>query len=117
VGRGEDPVPGRRAAKPAGRDGRPAPRQAGPSVRPSPKDRQATVIERLKADPALRFSETGRTLLRLLHVNMMKAEEWESIGANIPPHCGVIIASLARDCAQMWEDLAQHVERNLADIA
>jgi len=121
LGQGQDPVPGRHAPKPAGQHAKPAPRRVGPSVRPGRNpalgDSQAAVIERLKADPALRFSETGRTLLRLLHVNMMKAEEWESIGANIPPHCGVVIASLARDCAQMWEDLAQHVERNLAEIA
>jgi hypothetical protein len=75
------------------------------------------VIERLKVDPALRFTETGRTLLRLLHVNMMQAEEWDSVAANIPPHCAGIIASLARECAQMWEELAEHLERNLADTA
>ena len=127
LGRGEDPVPGRRVVgqsdqpDQSGRAQKRTPRPAGPIVHPGPdpvsRESRAAVIGRLKADPALRFTETGRTLLRLLHVNMMQAEEWESIGANIPPHCGWIIASLARECAQMWEDLAEHVERNLADIA
>jgi hypothetical protein len=121
LGRGEDPVPGRRAADQSGRTGKRSGPRPGPTVRQGPnpplRESRAAVIQRLKADPALRFTETGRTLLRLLHVTMMEAEEWESIGANIPPHCGGIIASLARECAHMWEDLAEHVERNLADIA
>lgn len=142
LGRGEDPVPTRRVGDQAGRTGSRTPRPAGPAgsagppssasspspggpggpgmrlgLNPTLRESRAAVIERLKADPALRFTETGRTLLRLLHVNMMQADEWESIGANIPPHCAGIIASLARECAQMWEELAERVERNLADIA
>jgi len=56
-------------------------------------------------------------LLRLLHVHMIKAEEWENVADNIPPHCGGIIASLARECALMWKEFADLVEHNLADIA
>lgn len=121
LGRGEDPVPGRRAVRKPEPPEKPGSRrveaaQAPVPVRLSPESR-AVVIERLKADPALRFTETGRALLRLLHLHMMKAEEWENIGENIPPHCGGIIASLARECAQMWKEFADRVERNLADIA
>jgi ParB-like chromosome segregation protein Spo0J len=121
LSRGEDPVPGRRAARKAEPTEKPGARRVEPApgpvpVRLSPESR-AVVIERLKADPALRFTETGRALLRLLHLHMMKAEEWENIGENIPPHCGGIIASLARECAQMWKEFADRVERNLADIA
>jgi ParB-like chromosome segregation protein Spo0J len=118
--RGEDPVPGRPAARraaPADKRatrGEPSP---APSLSRVSMQSRAAVIERLKADPALRFTETGRTLLRLLHVHMMKAEEWENIGENIPPHCGGIVANLARECAQMWKDFAEQVERNLVDIA
>lgn len=122
LNRGEDPVPGRRSGRRPEQSERPVPRRVEPAlggVGPSKHAREsrAAVIERLKADPALRFTETGRTLLRLLHLHMMSAEEWENIGENIPPHCGGIIASLARECAQMWKEFAEQVERNLADIA
>lgn len=121
LGRGEDPVPGRRAARKPEPTEKPGSRRVEPAPAPVPArlspESRAVVIERLKADPALRFTETGRALLRLLHLHMMKAEEWENIGENIPPHCGGIIASLARECAQMWKEFADRVERNLADIA
>jgi ParB-like nuclease domain len=121
LGRGEDPVPGRRAGRKPEPTEKPGPRRVEPAVGPVPsrhsRESQAAVIGRLKADPALRFTETGRTLLRLLYLHMMKAEEWENIAENIPPHCGGIIASLARECAQMWKEFAELVERNLADIA
>lgn len=121
LGRGEDPVPGPRGRRKPEPSERPGPRRVEPAPSPVPgrysRESRAAVIERLKADPALRFTETGRTLLRLLHVHMMKAEEWENIGENIPPHCGGIIASLARECAQIWKEFADLVEHNLAGIA
>jgi hypothetical protein len=119
--RGEDPVPGRCLGKQPQVNEKQlngkARSTAHHSLNRQSGESRAAVIERLKADPALRLSETGRTLLRLLHVHMMKAEEWETISANIPPHCGWIIADLARECAQMWENLAEHVEHKLASIA
>jgi hypothetical protein len=121
VGRGEDPVPGRRTVRKSEPTEKPGSRRAEPAPAPVPsrhsRESRAAVIERLKADPALRFTETGRTLLRLLHAHMIRAEEWENVADNIPPHCGGIIASLARECALMWKEFADLVERNLADIA
>jgi hypothetical protein len=81
------------------------------SRRPVGHDR-ATVVQRLRADPALRLTETGRTLLGLLRVHTLKAEEWKKIGDNIPSHCGEIIADLARECADMWTVLADSIEKN-----
>jgi len=121
LSRGEDPVPGRRTVRKTEPADKPGSRRVEPAPGPVPsrhsRESRAAVIERLKADPALRFTETGRTLLRLLHVHMIKAEEWENVADNIPPHCGGIIASLARECALMWKEFADLVEHNLADIA
>ena len=76
----------------------------------------AAVVERLKTDPALRFSETGRTLLRLLHIHMITTEEWDKIVANVPPHCGGVIAHLAGECSRIWADLATRIEHNMAKV-
>ncbi len=121
--RGADPLPGdgprRRLGVSPGaeaKDGkeeaqRPDGGRIAGSRRPSSHDR-AEVVQRLRADPALRLTETGRTLLGLLQVHTLKAEEWEKIGANVPSHWSYIIAHLARECADMWITLADSIEEN-----
>jgi hypothetical protein len=78
------------------------------------RDRTA-VVERLKVDPALRFTESGRALLRLLAVNTMSAEMWDRILDNVPPHCKGIVADLAADCARVWSELAVQLKHDLAE--
>jgi transposase-like protein len=113
--RGEDPVPGKLRRR------RPAPEEECGEDRPKPVPRagrvttaagqpRAAVLQRLRADPALRLTETGRTLLRLLYIHTMNAEEWENIAENLPAHCTSVIAHLARDCAQIWLEFADRVE-------
>jgi ParB-like chromosome segregation protein Spo0J len=84
---------------------------AGASRLPAGRDR-AAVVQRLRADPALRLTGTGRTLLGLLQVHTLKAEEWKKISDNVPPHWSYIIAHLARECADMWTTLANSIEDN-----
>jgi hypothetical protein len=81
------------------------------SVNPS------VALERLKADPSLRLTETGRILLRLLHAHFVGTIEWEGIGKNVPPHCSSTVAGLARRCAEMWQEMADQLEQKTADIA
>jgi ParB-like nuclease domain len=76
----------------------------------------AAVIERLRADPALRFTETGRILLRLLHIHFIEVGDWERVSANLPLHCSAIVAHLARECAEMWQELADQVEQKAAGV-
>ena len=75
------------------------------------------VMERLRADPALRLTETGRILLRLLHAHLAETDKWDRIVENVPAHCGGIIAQLARECAQLWEEFADQVERNVTNVS
>lgn len=86
-----------------------------PNRKPIPD--RARVMERLRADPSLRFSETGRNLLRLLSMHMLSAEEWEQIINNVPAHCGSIMARLAEECAAMWDQLAAQVKSEAAKSA
>jgi hypothetical protein len=79
-----------------------------------PEANPAAIMERLKADPALRFTETGRTLLRLLHFHMIEIEEWRKIADNVPPHCSGVVANLARGCSLRWHELAERLEQKLA---
>jgi ParB-like chromosome segregation protein Spo0J len=117
---GEDPVP-KRFGKKAPKKGRLEARRpeighraAGHARVPG---RLIATVQRLKADPALRFTETGRRLLRLLHAQLIDAAEWEKIGENVPPHCSFIIANLAQECADMWQELAEQLERKMAETA
>jgi ParB-like chromosome segregation protein Spo0J len=113
--RGEDPVPPgsgiKRSGKGANTERRPT--EIRPGIRPvaGKEVNYAQVVSRLSADPALRFSETGRALLRLLHMQFVEVKEWKNITQNIPAHCSEIIAALGRECAQMWEELADQAAR------
>jgi ParB-like chromosome segregation protein Spo0J len=75
------------------------------------------LVERLSADPALRHTETGRALLRLLYYHMTKRGEWIKIAEYVPLHCGVAVVGLARECAQIWQEFAERVERRLDGAA
>jgi ParB-like chromosome segregation protein Spo0J len=117
--RGEDPVPDRRTDARA-RSDRGDRHQGGYSSesrasRPS-RGSRAELVQRLRADPALRFSESGRMLLRLLQLQLVEIAEWEKVIDGAPPHCSGIIADLARDCSRLWSDLADALEHRVEDI-
>ncbi|KUL52860.1 ParB/RepB/Spo0J family partition protein [Streptomyces sp. NRRL S-1521] len=119
--RGEDPLT-RRGRQARGGDGTAA---AAPRLGRTPsavlaKDSaqdRAAAVKRLKADPALRFSEIGRTLLRLLSVHSISVEEWEQILDKVPPHCRGVVAYLAKESAEMWSEVAVRVQSKVAETA
>lgn len=116
--RGEDPVP-QRGKQPHREDHVAAPRVARPSAVPDRDTAQdrAAAVKRLKADPALRFSEIGRTLLRLLTIHTISMEEWDQIIDKVPPHCRGIVAYLAGESAEMWTEVAVRVQSKVAETA
>lgn len=87
-----------------------APKPASPAGRDV-----AAIVERLRKDPALRFSEVGRTLLKLLHLHFVETQEWAKIGQTVPLHCSSIIVGLARDYAELWKDFAERVEERMPE--
>ncbi|MGP3953248.1 hypothetical protein [Streptomyces sp. 7N604] len=118
MSRGEDPLPKPRGAVEAagGRRAEVLSRTTAGAAAAEvvPVAERLAAVHRLKSDPALRFNETGRRLLRLLNVNMLSAEEWQEIIENVPPHCSSIVARLARECAGMWDEIAVRVDLQLA---
>jgi ParB-like chromosome segregation protein Spo0J len=77
--------------------------ESGPPPSPDP----ATLVVRLRSDPTLRFSETGRTLLRLLDARSVPPEKWAEIAANVPPHWRDTVARMAVECADTWRNFAE----------
>ena len=76
----------------------------------------ATILKRLQSDPALRYSDTGRNLLRLLSLQTLWADQWEAIVNNLPPHCTDAVADLAQQFADLWTDLAARAGRDVANV-
>jgi hypothetical protein len=117
---GEDPVPRRRAADAVTRTGVPAvPRREVAELAPARPRREQTldlvaVVERLKVDPSLRYSDMGRNLLRMLSLHTLWTGEWESIVTNLPPHCRPVVSDLAREFAVLWADFAAQASRGVA---
>jgi ParB-like chromosome segregation protein Spo0J len=111
---GQDPVPTQRrrpvpreapaAASGAGRrDGKPARPEAATDV--------MAILKRLRNDPALRFREAGRVIVRCLHACTAGINEVGQLIEQVPAHQKTAIASLARANAERWRDLAQRLER------
>jgi ParB/Sulfiredoxin domain len=110
--RGDDPIPprellGRGRPKPPGT---PAPR---PGRRPlpasAPRDRDS-LLQQLRKDPSVRFTDSGRALLRWLELTAGDTSLRRDLIDAAPPHCLYIIAELARRCGQAWLDLAEELE-------
>jgi ParB-like chromosome segregation protein Spo0J len=81
-----------------------------PEDEPAHQEDAATpTVHDLRGDPTLRFSETGRTLLRLLEVRSVTPETWATIAANVPPHWRDTVARVALECAQTWREFAERV--------
>ncbi|MBB5803265.1 ParB-like chromosome segregation protein Spo0J [Saccharothrix ecbatanensis] len=68
-------------------------------------------IENLRKDPSLRFSETGRALLRLLDCHVMDQRQWDDIIQSVPAHQRSTVVLLARECATIWQGFADRLAR------
>jgi hypothetical protein len=61
------------------------------------------------SDPALRYTDTGRNLLRMLALHTRWTREWDSMVDNVPGHCTDLMADLARQFSDLWGDCATRV--------
>ncbi|GIJ43389.1 hypothetical protein Val02_02750 [Virgisporangium aliadipatigenens] len=80
--------------------------------RPAPADR-ALLVESLRNDPSLRFSDAGRSLLRWLVPRATGAEGWDRVTEELPPHALYLLARIARQCASEWCDAADRLDARL----
>ncbi len=70
----------------------------------------ATLIDVLKKDPSLRFSDAGRYLLRWLDSYRLEMAKLDKIAEMIPDHSTVSVAKLARGYARLWTKFAARLE-------
>ncbi|MPZ26594.1 MAG: streptomycin biosynthesis protein [Micromonosporaceae bacterium] len=116
VRNGESPVPlgvrhggqrDRTRSVPSARAG--AVRQLHQVAASSEAATSSLLLQRLKGDPSLRYSEKGRSLLRWLDSHVVDPADWSPAVAEVPPHCTYTIAELALRCAKAWERLAEEM--------
>lgn len=107
--RGDDPVPSgqRESRKP---EQRAQPREDANLL--AARDRMA-LLDSLRRDPSLRFSDSGRLLLRWLLSNAGGPEGWERVVETIPPHCAYLVVEVARGCAAEWQVFAEQLDQRL----
>lgn len=80
--------------------------------RPGPGEVSA-ILRRLARDPALRHSDAGRELLRLLHTRSMTVTQCSELIDALPPHCAKTVAVIARHYAAVWEHFARAAEQRI----
>ncbi|MFY1671050.1 ParB/RepB/Spo0J family partition protein [Plantactinospora sp. WMMB334] len=106
---GEDPVLDRRT-RPQ-RDDRAVDRQMTVKLpEADPSDELRSLLETIQRDPSLRYTESGRTLLRWLGPRVLLPDEIPLSLRRIPPHSRLNLGSLARSCAAAWIQLAMGLE-------
>ncbi|MEV7736594.1 transcriptional regulator [Streptomyces sp. NPDC088921] len=91
-----------------------------PVVRPKGERRMrlvqadpSSVLKKLLRDPSLRHKEEGRILLRLLQQNAVGMQQSSELTAVVPPHCGALVVTLARQYAETWLEFAQKIDEQL----
>lgn len=104
---GRDPVPAEL------RDGhhRRRKRAARDVPAPHPGVNWELELNRLRIDPSLRYTDTGRVLLRLLDARLLSNDERALLATGIPSHCTATVANLARVLGAAWQQLALDLER------
>jgi ParB-like chromosome segregation protein Spo0J len=106
---GEDPVLDRRT-RPERAD-RTANRQLTVKLpEADPSDELRSLLKTIQRDPSLRYTESGRVLLRWLGPRVLLPDEIPLSLRRIPPHSRLNLGSLARSCAAAWIQLAMGLE-------
>ncbi|MFI9451985.1 streptomycin biosynthesis protein [Amycolatopsis sp. NPDC052450] len=72
---------------------------------------RVTALRQLRADPSLRFTETGRALLQSLNLHAGGDESWLSLADNVPQHCTGMVVELARHCVADWQRFVTRLEQ------
>lgn len=116
--RGEqDPVPPRLRVTQEVRDWN---RPGGAGVPPADQWAQCGRVQRIETlakDPSLRFTESGRALLRWLNERAPDLEEGRQLMAAVPLHCAVTVADLANSYAREWQRFASVLDQAVGDAA
>ncbi|MEU7575484.1 ParB/RepB/Spo0J family partition protein [Micromonospora sp. NPDC049240] len=68
------------------------------------------LLDGLRRDPSLRYTDSGRTFLRWLMPQVCMVAQWRDATSSVPPHCNVVVARVARECARVWSDVADQLD-------
>ncbi|MET0136398.1 MAG: ParB/RepB/Spo0J family partition protein [Kibdelosporangium sp.] len=71
-----------------------------------------SILRWLRADPSLRFKESGRTLIRWLGTRTIDPGELLPLLEDIPAHCAEAVSALARYNAMAWRRLSEQLDRH-----
>lgn len=72
------------------------------------------LLRELRDDPSLRFSETGRMLLRLLAPAALDDDLLERLVGSVPQHDIELVSELGAICLQLWQDVVARLDRRRA---
>ncbi|MFC6564739.1 ParB/RepB/Spo0J family partition protein [Actinoplanes utahensis] len=108
---GRDPVPAGQAARSGRLVNRPARAVTGyPPATAVPAD-TGVLLEGLRRDPSLRYSEAGRHFLQFLGTRVVEPGQLREAARELPPHCAIVVARIARECARTWMGMAEALDR------
>jgi transposase-like protein len=71
----------------------------------------------LQADPAFRYTDTGRSLLRFLSAYQVIQQNGAKIIDTVPAHCLANLAEVARACADSWQEFADYIDKRQNSIS
>ncbi|MGY5060710.1 hypothetical protein ACWDFR_42755 [Streptomyces sp. 900105755] len=109
IRRGEDPLPAGQRRQ-SGASGDPAPDALDELAPAAPPPDMRPLLQRLVRDPALRFNEQGRNLLRALSLQADLVLNHDNIADMLPAHCRSMVAQAAMQCSAAWLALAESME-------
>ncbi|MDX3584204.1 ParB/RepB/Spo0J family partition protein [Streptomyces europaeiscabiei] len=72
----------------------------------------ARAIDILSKDPSIRFTDSGRSLMRWLNGQAQGLATGERLMAAVPPHCAQVVAEVAGHYAKEWERLTVALQQN-----
>ena len=78
-----------------------------------PRKDRLSIMQSLRRDPSIRYSESGRALLGWVHARAAGPGQAQQVISAAPPHCVYLIAQVARSCAEEWLELAADLESRM----
>lgn len=110
---GQDPVPPRQrnaSDAEASATGRANGQVLTSTARRVPVTEVGPILRRLRADPSLRFNDSGRELLRWLVLHTADVHEWERLIDSIPVYSRALVVELARGTSEAWREFADRLD-------
>lgn len=114
VRRGEDPIPSRQSGNRPHREPNTREQQLRRTMSATRIDQtrdRDTILNNLRRDPSVRFTESGRGLLRWLESHATGVDGWERFADLLAPHCAYVIADLACAVAEEWLEVAEQLRQ------